>query len=260
MKVFVLCFLIVCVIFIGVFFATPSTQGQKEQKDEATVVQRGQLTEKEKEYSKEYTKLYSYRNGRKLTEATETEKLKARGKETGFSLGVPSVPTIGDIPTTSSFLGDLSCKADAIVLGSAQNKSAHLTEDETFIYTEYEFSVKDILKNNSVSPIEVNNNIQITRPGGLIKLDDQLIRVEDKLYETLQIKKTYLLFLRFIPSANGYIVSDANGDFSIENNSFKELSKLGLPTELKNKSSETLLNEVHNAISIDCSKYQQGEK
>lgn len=61
MKIFIGSLLAVIIAIFGIFFATPSTSGQKEQTDEATVVQKGQVTEKEREYSKEYKKLYSYR-------------------------------------------------------------------------------------------------------------------------------------------------------------------------------------------------------
>lgn len=237
-----------------------SSKAQRQQED-ATVVQRGQVTAKEREYSKEYKNLYPDHNGRKLSEISEMGKRRGNTQEAGVSIGVPTVPTIGNSPliNASNFLKDLSCKADAIVLGSVKSKSAHLTEDETFVYTEYEFSVEDVLKNNSLSPVEINNNVQVTRPGGLIKLDNQMIRVEDKSYEPLQIKKRYLLFLRFVPSANGYIVSDVKGDFLLENDSVKKLSKFVLPDELEsNKDSQMLLSNVRSSVLTRCEQKLAG--
>lgn len=255
MKIFVGFLLATCVVIFGIFFATPSTNGQKEQDEEATVVKKGQVTEKEREYSKEYKKLYSYRQGRKLSELSELGKRRGNSQEAGISIGLPLVPTIGNSPeiTVSGFLENLSCNADAIVVGIVKSKTAHLTEDETFVYTEYDFLVEDILKNNSASPIEGKFNIQFTRPGGLVKLDNQVIRVEDKSYPPLETKKKYLLFLKFVPSANGYIVSDAKGDFILEDNSFKKLSRLETPRELESKSEpQALLREVRNSVSANC--------
>lgn len=263
MRILIGFLLALCVVVFGIFFATPLTNGQKEQNDEATVVQKGQVTEKEREYSKEYKKLYSYRKGRKLSELSELGKRRGYRQEAGISIGLPLIPTIGNSPavTASEFLRNLSCDADAVVVGVVKSETAHLTEDETFVYTEYDFSVEDILKNNSASPIEVNNSIQFTRPGGLIKLDNQVIRVEDKSYPQLEIKKKYLLFLKFIPSANGYIVSDAKGDFILENNSFKKLSRLRMPEELEGKSElQALLSEVRNSISTDCQNSTGGNQ
>lgn len=218
MKIFIGFLLATGIVIFGYFFTTNSINGQKEEKDEPTLVQKGQVTEKEREYSKEYKKMYSYRKGRKLSELSELGKRRGYTQEAGISIGLPLVPTIGNssVVTASEFLRNLSCDADAVVVGVVMGKKAHLTEDETFVYTEYDFSVEDILKNNSTSAIAVNGDIQITRPGGLIKLENQVIRVEDKSYPPLEIKKKYLLFLKFIPSANGYIVSDAKGDLCLK--------------------------------------------
>ncbi len=258
MKVFLVTFLVISVIVFGIFFATPSTIGQKEQTDEATVVKRGQVTEKEREYSKEYKKLYSFRKSRKFSEIIEeSEILGKTTEELGGYVGIPGGFFMPDAPviTPAEFLGKLSCKADAIVVGSVKSKSSHMTEDETFIYTEYEFSVQDIVKNNSASPIEINNQIKITRPGGLIKLDNRLIRIEDQSYEPLLKNKKYLLFLRFVPTANGYMIASPEGDFLLENNAFKTLAKRPLPKELKSgDNSETLLNAVRNFTSMVCNQ------
>lgn len=262
MKIFVGLLLAIFVAIAGISFTSPPTRGQKEQRDDKpTVVQKGQITEKEREYSKEYEKLYSDRNGLKLTAMSESGEREGKEQEIGVSIGVPTIPTIGSSSPTnnSNLLKDLSCKADAVVIGLVNNKTAHLTVDETFIYTEYEFSVEDVLKNNSSSPIEVNKSIQITRPGGLIKLDGQVVRVEDKSYEPLQTKKKYLLFLRSVPSADGYIVSDARGDFLLENNSFKKLSKITSPEGLKDGSDvRTLFNNVRDSISTGCEQRLTG--
>lgn len=233
------------------------------QQDEATVVHKGQITEKERQYSKEYEKLYSYRNGSKLTELSEISKRKGNKQEIGVSLGVPTIPTVGSLSSTSSsnLLRELSCKAEAVVIGSVNNKIAHLTEDETYIYTEYEFSVEEVLKDNSASPIEINKNIQITRPGGLIKFDDQLIRFEDKMYEPLQVKQKYLLFLQFVPSANGYIVSDVRGDFLLEKNSFRRLSRISSQEGVDgDNDTQRLFISIRSFTSSGCEEKVTGGK
>jgi hypothetical protein len=255
MKFFVGLFLTICVITLGIFLITPSTQGQKEQKDDATPVTRGQVTEKEKAYSKEYKKIYADREGNKLGEASKIGNKRGWTKEIGVSIGIPSVPSLMNQPEISAwdFLQNLGCNADAVVVGTAISNSSHMLDDETFVYTEYEFQVSEILKNNSVSSIEVDKNVQITRPGGFIKLDNQLIRVTNQSYETLQLKKSYLLFLKYVPGADGYIVSDSKGDFSLENNSFRSLSKQSLPNDLKNgRNRDELINNTRNAVLGGC--------
>jgi hypothetical protein len=255
MKVFVVCFLIVCVVVIGVFFATPSTQGQKEQEEEATVVQKGQVTEKEREYSKEYKNLYSLREGRKLGELRGGKKdVSVISDEPEFVID-PHAPIV----TVSEFFKGLSCSSDAIVVGSVKSKSSHLTEDETFVYTEYVFSIKDVVKDNISSPIKLNSNIEIARPGGVIKLDNRRITVEDKSYETLKKNEDYLLFLHFVASTKGYVVASNQGDFILEGNSFKNLSKTAFPKELENSNLQDLLSNIRSSISIGCNQNSEGD-
>lgn len=252
----------IMILFATITFRQQAQDKTQTQQDEATIVKKGQVTKKEREYSNEYKKMHIVPKNRKFSEIIEESELNGQRTEdiVGYSGGfegfaLPNAPVI----TLAEFLGKLSCKADAIVLGYVKNNSSHMTEDETFIYTEYEFSIQDILKNNSASPIEVNINIQITRPGGLIKLNNRRIRIEDRSYEPLQKNKEYLLFLRFIPSANGYMASSDEGDFVLGNNSFKTLSKRFLPEELKgDDNSERLLNAVRSSISAGCSQNLTG--
>jgi hypothetical protein len=250
MKIFTGFLLATCIVVFGIFSATRSTNGQKEQDDEVTVVKRGQVTEKERAYSKEYKKLYPDYEGGKLSE--RRKEIRNLGVSLDGDIDIaqdPNAPVI----TAAEFLQSLSCKADVIVVGHVKSKAAHLTEDETLVYTEYEFSVQDILKNNSTSPIEVNNIIQITRPGGVIKLDNRRIQVVDPTYIPLQKNKEYLLFLRFVPSANGYVVASPKGDFVLEGKSFRKLSRLPTP-ELgeNNDESQSLLNDVRSSVSAGC--------
>jgi hypothetical protein len=259
----------VVLLFVIGLFAIISfrqeAQTTKPQQEEATVVQKGQITEKEHEYSKEYKKLYSYRNGYKLSELSAAAKRNGNGEEVGVSIGEPSIPTVGtSFPVKGSsaskqFLEKISCKADAVVLGTVSGKTAHLTEDETFVYTQYQFSVKQVLKNNSDSFIDENTSLEVTRPGGLIKLDNQLIRVEDQSYKPLQNNKDYLLFLKFIPDVNGYMVSDISGDFVLENKSFKQLRKTIFSEELeKINDSQVFLDNIKIAVSDGCSQQIKG--
>lgn len=262
-KMTIIIVLLLSFVLIATFAVFQQQAQEKSQQDVPTVVHKGQITEKAREYSKEYKKMYLDFKGRKLSEISEFAKRKGSNGEAGVAIGIPSIPTVGNILsiTSSDFLRNLSCKADAVVFGSVQSKTAHLTEDETFVYTEYEFLVRDILKNTPSNQIELGKSIQITRPGGLIKLDNQVIRVEDRSYRWLQTGKEYLLFLRYIPSTGGYMTSSVEGDFILEGNSFKGLSVIGLPEDIeRNKDSQSLLETARSAISTGCVQNSTGGK
>jgi hypothetical protein len=254
MKIFIGFLLAVSVVVFGIFFATPSSQGQKQQKDEPTTVQKGKATAEEKVFSEEYKKLYVFREEKKLTD------LKQEGG-IGITIGSGSRPNSTDVSvaTENQFLEKLTCEADAVVVGKVNKKQSHLSADETFVYTSYEFQIRRVIKNNFVSHIEVNNFITVTRPGGFIKIDEQVIQFDDASYKPLELNKEYLLFLKFIPEANGYKVFNSQSDFVFENNTFKRLSKRKSPNEPKgNINSEMLLNVVQGAVLANCDKSLSG--
>lgn len=67
------------------------------------------------------------------------------------------------------------------------------------------------------------------------------------------------MFLKFVPTVNGYVVATPEGDFVLERNTFKRLSTGGLLNDLKNDTdSEILLSMVQNAITANCSQYLSG--
>jgi hypothetical protein len=250
-------FLILC---LGIYISTNLTSGQTGQvKDEPTLVQPGQATEKQKEFSKVYKKLYSEFKGRKLSVAGERGRIKGGEGEVGVTIGSPNIPTFGPEKsfTPTGVLTSLSCRADAIVRGHPSRKTANLTDDETFVYTEYDFLVKEVIKNTGRS-IDTDVIIQVTRPGGLIKLNDQVIRVEDKSYRALETDAEYVLFLKYVPTANGFIVADATGDFRLDGSSFTSHSTRALPKELRSGNREELLNLVREATRAGCASVTVG--
>lgn len=250
--------LFVLIVLLTVTSFRQEAQSNKLQqlKEEATVVRRGQgVTQEEYEYSKEYKKLYNYRrDGEKLTEIKEPEGII-------INIGSGSKPRSSSerVLTANQFLEKLSCEADAVVVGTVNNSKSHLSADETFIYTSYDFEVKRIIKDSSQSPIETNGTIAVTRPGGSIRIDERVIKFHDASYELLKKNKEYLLFLKFVPTANGYIVSSIEGDFTLEDNNFKSISKRGVVKELRNGiDSKKLLDMVESVTSSNCSQYLLG--
>ncbi len=226
----------------------------QQQHEEATIVQKGKVTNEEREYSKEYKKIYGNGDGKKLTEIREPGGI-------GIFIGPGSAPRSKSetVITANQFLERLSCQSDAVVVGMVKNKMSHLSDDETFVYTRYDFAVKRIIKDNSDSLIENSRTIAVTRPGGFIKIDEQVIKFDDASYKPLESNKDYLLFLKFVPTVNGYVVATPEGDFVLERNTFKRLSTGGLLNDLKNDTdSEILLSMVQNAITANCSQYLSG--
>lgn len=243
----------------GLLFTVSGSLAQvnsQDREDEPTIVISGQRTKKEKEYSKVYPKLE-----RKLTGAAEFAPKRGLKEEMLQTLGQPMFMDLGGKPKTGAeFLGDLVCKSSAIVLGYRNGRTAHLTEDESWVYTEYDFVVKDVLKDNPVSPIDNGGTIQVTRSGGLISYSDQVIRVRGPFTVQLKKNKIYLLFLHYVPGANGYSAADFQGDFVQTGNRFAPLSNYGVPRGVNELlDSQTLLNSIKKSVSIGCNETSEGK-
>jgi hypothetical protein len=260
---------IISVSLLSLFLvATPSTFRQQAQnksslkKDEQATVQRGQFTAEELAYSKEYNKIYANFHDLQLDRLIKAGK-HSKSQVVHKNIGLPFHAEFNR-PVHKSpikFLMNLSCKSDAVVVGSIESKAAHLIEGETFIYTQYEFRVEDVIKDNSALPITVNENIQVTRPGGLIKINDQLIQAEDQKYALLEANKKYLLFLKFVPAAKGYMVADVDGDFVLENDSFKTISRTTDVRDFKGIDDfQALANNTRSFALTDCSENTTGGK
>ncbi|MFM9903611.1 MAG: hypothetical protein ACKVQJ_03455 [Pyrinomonadaceae bacterium] len=259
-----LIFIVGLLVAVVILFTTVAYRQEAQDKskpqaaDEPTSVKKGQITPEEREYSKEYKKLYEATMITKLSELAALGNSRGTKTELQTYIEQESPYFFGNDPNTiSEFLLKKGCSADAIVVASASKKVAHLSEDETFVYTQYETVIKDILKNNSSFPIAPNGTISLTRPGGLIKLEGQVIRVEDKNAARLELNKDYLLFLRYVPTANGYMMSDYDADFAIDGNSTRSLARAGAaPAEVKNNrdSPSKLIGQISGIIAQGCKK------
>lgn len=244
MKIFLGFFLFVCVITFTIFFISPITQGQKEEKDEATIVFKGQATEKERKYSKVYEKEYDALQGEKLSRMRGSEMTVLEPSVPGSPYEVP--------PTAERFLNRLACNADLIIVGSVIGKAAHLTENESFVYTEYNLTVNEIIKNNESAPVEIKQEIEAVRPGGVIKLENRVIKVVDKSFAPLKINNKYLLFLKFVPDTGGYKAFNTAGDFQIVGKGFNKITSKALPDEMQGGMDAESLKQISSAILLGC--------
>ncbi|MDQ6786068.1 MAG: hypothetical protein M3033_04530 [Acidobacteriota bacterium] len=237
--------LFVTVVLFTVSSLCQEAQTSKLQEEEATIVQKGKVTDEERVYSKIYEKEYDFFRDEKISQMRGTDRLVLEGS-------FPGSPN--DLPVRAEiFFNKLACDADLIIRGMVKDKSSHLTEDETFVYTEHKIIVGEIIKNNEKALVEVGSEINVTRPGGVISLDGRIFRVTDKSYESLKTKGQYLLFLKFVPAANGYKSFNSSSDFSLADNKFNKLTKRILPKELDFVDSETsLVQLIRNSNMLGC--------
>jgi hypothetical protein len=165
--------------------------------EEPTAIEEGVMTEKQRKHSRLFKRYASLTNGKKLKDTT------SETGEVNIAVG------IGDRPLNSgfdlnAFVHDSGCRADAVLLGTVNNKTSQLIEDGTFIFTEYDMTVDEVLKNNSASPINPGSKITVARAGGTVRLNGRTIRALDRSERPLEINGRFLLFLQYIPDTGAY--------------------------------------------------------
>lgn len=198
----------------------------KENQEKPTPVQKGVMSQKQKAHSK----LYEGRGGgKKLTDVPES-----LGDIT-VENGTPLKATMDNDPPFDpfQFLNDIASEADTIVIGTVKSKASQLTEDETYIFTDYQFDVEQVLKSGiSPSPAE-GEEIEVTRPGGEVSLKGRVLRAGDKNFDSFRLGGRYLLFLRQVPETGAYRAF-STGSFLLKGAEVVALNPaINLPASLK---------------------------
>jgi hypothetical protein len=200
----------------------------------------------------EHSKLYKkYRSGKKLREvAAETPET-----EVAVIVGIPQRVFSPDSPPFNlrSFLKDMACDSDAVVVGVINDQFSQLTEDEDFVFTDYRMAVEQVLKDNSVAPIQSASDLTITRPGGVIQLENKSVRALDESLEPLRIGNRYILFLKYIPATASYEAFNSSGSFQISDKKTIKLTRESLPGELESgRDAGSLFLQIRGALAIPC--------
>ena len=239
-------FLLFTTLIVAVTVANITLSGQDRQTPSTNEV----MTEKQKEHSKLYKE---YKVGKKLREVAE----ETPGTEVGVIKGIREKTFNPDSAPFDlhSFLKNLTCDADAIVIGVIKDQSSQLTEDEDFVFTDYKMSVEQILKDNASSPIQLTSGLTISRPGGIVQLNNKRVRALDESLEPLSIGHRYVLFLKHIPATGSYKAFDSYGSFQLSDKKILKLTKESLPRKLETgNDAGSLFSEIRNASPIPCYK------
>ncbi len=244
-KLFVTLFVLIAAP--AVMLATLSNQDEKarrtQPREEATVVQEGVLTAKEKSHSR-------------LFEKPGKTKLKDQAKgnvETGEDIPL----RISKYSNADEYLRDLTCQSDAVVEGSVEGKASQITEQGTSIFTSYQLTVKNVLKNNAGAPVEPNSAVTVVRAGGAVNLNGRVLRDLYNSRPPFATGKTYILFLKFIPDTGSYITTGASGEnsFQVEGNRVTQVSEEALPLGGPNAPVDrtAFQNQILTALNTPCS-------
>ena len=207
-KIVLVLFAVIAVIAVSVAtaVATFQVQSQKDAKgqEQATVIQEGQMTEKQRQHST----LFKH-SGPKLRDIAARQNGDVEVEE-GLGLMMRLPATGPQRPVFHSAV----CNADAVVIGILNDKSSQLTDGKNFVFTDYQITVEEIIKDNAVAPIPTASVITGTRDGGAIELNNRIFWAKREDFDPPIVGQRYLLFLRFIPATGAYLMY-GNGSFQL---------------------------------------------
>lgn len=255
----------VIVVLVGLLLAglivarVSTTQGQSgqarkiatESQEEATPVQKGVLTAKQKAHRK----LFKHPGPKLLDMAVK------RAGDIEVQVDSGDVIILPESTAKPPILLSAVCHADAVVIGTLNSKSAQLTEDENFIFTDYEMAVEEVIKNNPSAFIQLNNSLTIVRSGGAVQINGRVFRAKREDFKPPVLGKRYLFFLKFIPETGAYLAY-GNGTFQLDENKITSLGDTATH-ELLNGGvvdTTTFLNRVRAFVDTDCGQKQNDSK
>jgi len=99
---------------------------------------------------------------------------------------------------------EMSCHADAVVLGTVASQNPMLTPDRSFVFTDSNISIFEVLKENDRAPVYPGQTITVTRPGGTVIVNGKTVSVTLSHFEPFSTGEEYLFFLRFLPKTRDY--------------------------------------------------------
>jgi hypothetical protein len=126
----------------------------------------------------------------------------------------------GQAPSPGDLIRESACRADAVVIASIKQAESFLTQDKEWVFTDNVVTLNRVLKDNTAHPLAFGSMIVVARSGGHIATaDGHIIEVIDGYSPALQIGKSYLLFLRYVPASGQYVSADGDDSFSVQGSS-----------------------------------------
>jgi hypothetical protein len=194
---------------------------------DATPVLVGELTKNELIHSRLFNKFYEKQTNMKISQVIDA---RAKSSETGdrilgLDLYVGAEEIITKTETPENYFGKLAQESDVVVRGQAIKKVSHITHDDAFLFTDYDFVVTEILKNNIGVPLAAGAKIIVTRPGGKVLVDGVIVKAMNHYFLPLPVgDHDLVLFLKLIQETGAYQSTNDTGSFELDGNVLRPLS------------------------------------
>lgn len=194
---------------------------------DATPVHLNALTDKERIHGNIYPYYRQLRGETTISSLLALAKGKSKIVEAGVLVGNGYLL---EPESAESYFGKLAADSDAVIRGIVKHKASQITEDDMFIFTDYEIEITEILKNDAAAELNTGSIITVVRPGGTVVVDGIIAKATDESFDLLPANKhELLLFLKYIPEAEAYKATRNTGSFELDGSTIRPLTGAHYP-------------------------------
>jgi len=177
----------------------------------ATPVQVGVLTERQRMHSKLFT---DFRQGENISD------LVARygGQRIVFRISIDvNTPRLSpESEPLENFLRKLEQQSDAVIVGSVTDKVSQITEDGRFIFTDYDVTVKEVLKGEASLELSAGTIINVTCPGGKVLVGKAIVKTSGNSMASLPLNNSeVLLFVKALLQKGDFRLARYDASFEL---------------------------------------------
>jgi hypothetical protein len=168
-----------------------------------------------------------------------------------LDVGLPVLTPNGGPFNLQTYLAGRACAADAIFIGSVKDKTSHLTDDETFVFSDYQIYVDTIIKNDQEVPLNTSTTVDVSRIGGELQIHGHLVKAISQAVRPLEVGSRYLLFVTFLPERNSFTANSLT--FLLKGDEVVRVTDEVQPGVIgTGRSTDFLINEVKAAVASEC--------
>ena len=125
-------------------------------------------------------------------------------------------------------LADLVGSADVIVEASTPGGRSYLAQNDTEIFTDYQFQVHSVIKNARSPELRVGHTITVRRNSGTVIVDGHAAVAQENDFPLFERSEHYILFLTKPRGDNAYVVfGGPQGAFTLRDRVKQMSTELG---------------------------------
>jgi hypothetical protein len=168
-----------------------------------------------------------------------------------LELGLPVLTPNSVSFNAKTYLAERACAADAIFIGTVTDKKSQLTDDETFVFSNYHVYIDTVIKNDSGTALSPSTTIGISQMGGEIQVHGHRVKAISEAAQPMEVGNRYLLFVSFLPEKNTF--ASNNLAFILRGKDIIRLTTGGQSGLLgSGKDADTFISEVQAAAALPC--------